>query len=180
MGNNTRSPGNFRPNKRDVVKRAAALVLFFFIWPPFTLGDIIAQGEIIIPAAIENKRHQATITFTYKAVKIQCRKRVFRPFNETAIPKRHTLIVPYSEIIIISRYRNKIYIRTNTPFYRKYRHLHHEQATGGIWSAGGPMEFELTLTVEKAEDLKSLEKFYFRMIERVFFTFIGKAKEDGL
>jgi hypothetical protein len=91
------------------------------------LGDIKATGKLLIPTAKGNKPYNAVIIITRAVVRIECEKKIFKPFNEFDAPKQARLKVNTAEIykIQISKKKNEILLIAKDSLYLRYRHIFH-------------------------------------------------------
>lgn len=89
----------------------------------YVFGQMKVPGKLFIPTAGGTKSYQAVIAITRTEIVIECREKIFQPFNEFNAPKHGKVKVKTAELYGIELYENKIHIFARDSFFHRYRNI---------------------------------------------------------
>jgi hypothetical protein len=109
------------------VRKLVIIILILILTVGLLLGlkQVKATGKILIPTAIGNRSYKATFTITKDKIEIECRKKIFRCFNDFESPMYRKLEFNTEDIEEITIDKNNILIFPCQSLYQRYRNIFH-------------------------------------------------------
>jgi hypothetical protein len=89
------------------------------------VAAIKITGGLLIPTAGGKQSYRGILTITRAKIRVECDRKIFKPFNEFDAPKQSWLNLDTSQVVRIEfdEKEKKIYLRVENSFVDKYRNL---------------------------------------------------------
>ena len=103
--------------------RAKLLIVMTIILASQLLGEIKADGKLLIPTATGEKPYKCVMVITQVEIRLECDKKIFKLFNHFDAPKQARLKVSKADLTNIVIQGNNIYVETKDAFTILYRNV---------------------------------------------------------
>lgn len=113
-----------RSPKKKAWSLIQALIIFFLIFCTISLWSresLKAPGVFVLNTAGKFNHFKGTIEITGKGIKIECKKKIFRPYNDFDKPLSRKFFVPVRELGKVEFRKGTFFLYTGRSFYDRYR-----------------------------------------------------------